>query len=192
VKSKTIKVLGLDLSTVTGYAMAEYTAGAPTPISTGEFGTISHKKINSWPRVNAIAADVMDVVARNQPDLVVIEGYGFGQMASIVTLAEIGSTIRFLLWQNDQPFMDVPPSSLKKFLTGHGNAKKEMMILHVFQQYGVTVKTNDEADAIALAMFGLCAAGVKFTTAQRETVSSILKLHLPLGPLLSELRSRCS
>lgn len=189
--SKSVKVLGLDLSTCTGYGSVQYTAGEGAEVL--DFGMIAPKKVTGWIRVNQIAADVIGQVERVKPDLVVIEGYGFGQMSSIVTLAEIGSVIRFLLWQNEVPFIDVPPSSLKKFLTGHGNAKKEMMILHVFQKFGVTVKTNDEADAIALGMFGLCAAGAQgFTQAQRDAVSSVLKLHLPLGQYLNELKVRCN
>lgn len=188
--SKCVKVLGLDLSTATGMAVVRYENGVR---SVDTFGMImAPKKVTGWPRVNAIAADVLEAVHTHKPDLVSIEGYGFSQMSSIVTLAEIGSIVRFLLWQEGVPFLDVPPSSLKKFLTGQGNAKKEMMILHVFQKYGITVKTNDEADAVALGMFGLCAAGAPHTKVQKEVVAAVTKLHLPLGQHLQALSDRCN
>jgi crossover junction endodeoxyribonuclease RuvC len=188
--SEVIKVLGLDLSTATGTAVVSLKAGKPTFDHIGM--VMAPKKVGGWDRVNCIAADVMQLVEAHKPDLVTIEGYGFGQMASIVTLAEIGSVIRFLLYQNQVPFIDVPPSSLKKFVAGKGNAKKEMMILNVFQKYGIQVSTNDEADAVGLAMFGLCAAGSKATQAQKETVAAVTKLHLPLARYLAELSFRCN
>lgn len=185
-----IRVLGLDLSTATGAAVATHSKGKTAVVHIGMIK--APKKVSGWPRVEHIAADALQLVATWKPDLVVLEGYGFGQMASIVTLAEIGSVIRFLLYQDKIPYIDVPPSSLKKFVAGKGNAKKEMMILNVFQHYGIQVSTNDEADAVGLCMFGLCAAGVKFTQAQRDTVAAVTKLHLPLARYLSELSLRCN
>jgi len=167
-----IKVVGLDLSTCTGLAVI--VSGGIKP-SVHHTEVVQFKKLNGWPRVNAIACRIMEVVEQEEPDCVALEGYGFGQMASVVTLAEIGSVVRFLLWQEDIPFLDIPPSSLKKFVTGKGNAKKDQMILEVYKHYGYTSKTNDIADAIGLGMFGLCAMGVKFPAGPTKCVNDVLK-----------------
>lgn len=161
--------MGLDLSTCTGLSIVD--ADKDVIHAT----VVQAKKLSGWERVNSIAGTIMASHAQFKPDFVVLEGYGFGQMASVVTLAEIGSVVRFLLWQDQIPFIDVPPSSLKKFVTGKGNAKKDQMILEVFKRYGYTSATNDIADAVGLGMFGLCAAGVKFTAESKKCVDEVLK-----------------
>ena len=61
------------------------------------------------------------------------------------------------------------------------------MILEVFKRYGYTSKTNDIADAVGLAMFGLCSVGVKFTAESKKCVDEVLKNRkgaLPIPVLL--------
>ena len=146
------RVMGLDLSTCTGLSVVD----EDKTVILGE--EVTFKKLSGWERVNAIAGRIMEAHSEHQPDLVVLEGYGFGQMASVVTLAEIGSVVRFLLWQNAIPFIDVPPSSLKMFL-GKGNLKKEMVRLECFKQHGYEHKSNDVVDAYVLAIMGLAMHG---------------------------------
>lgn len=42
------------------------------------------------------------------------------------------------------------PSQIKKFLTGKGNAKKEIMIKEAYKKFGFEASTNDEVDAYAI------------------------------------------
>lgn len=111
--------------------------------------------------------------------LVVIEGYATrgGENNSLV---ELGGCIRYHLHRAALPFVVVPPSSLKKFVTGKGNADKVTVCQYLERRYDrgflrpwpgkdhpKRPKTmpatwganpshyrNDEADAFALAHLG--------------------------------------
>lgn len=50
------------------------------------------------------------------------------------------------------PYLGVPVQTIKKFATGKGNAKKEMVIQAV-RDRGYTVHNDNEADAVALALY---------------------------------------
>ena len=42
-------------------------------------------------------------------------------------------------------------TSLKKFLTGKGNAEKNLILMNVYKKYGVECSNDNEADAINIA-----------------------------------------
>ena len=42
-------------------------------------------------------------------------------------IAENGGVCKFLLWKNNIPYETIPPTVIKKFATGKGNADKEKM-----------------------------------------------------------------
>jgi len=44
---------------------------------------------------------------------------------------------------------------LKKFITGVGKGKKELILLKAFQRYNIEFKTPDEAEAYGLAKIGM-------------------------------------
>lgn len=90
-----------------------------------------------------------------KPDLVVVEGYAFGNKFSQVSMVSIGALIRDGLTTLSTPYIEVAPTSLKKFMVGSGNAKKDQMLLAVFKAWGLECANHDEADAVALAMVGL-------------------------------------
>jgi hypothetical protein len=45
----------------------------------------------------------------------------------------------------------VPPMTLKKFISGKGNAKKDEIMLQIYKRYGVEINENNAADAYGLA-----------------------------------------
>lgn len=89
---------------------------------------------------------------------VCIEGYGFGCRGnSIFNLGELGGILRVLLYEEGYGYINVPPTSLKKFITKSGNAKKEVMLEQVFRRWGVgseVLRDDDQVDAFSLAKFG--------------------------------------
>ena len=84
-------------------------------------------------------------------DIVIIEGYAFAAGGKQFDIGEWGGVCKLALYEDFKiPFCLIPPTSLKKFIVGKGNAKKELMREWVFRRYGVgseILSTNDEVDA---------------------------------------------
>ena len=89
-------------------------------------------------------------------DSVIIEGPSFNSKGrSGVDIGMLHGVIRAFLRHTGIPCHVVPPATLKKFVTGRGNAPKEVMMLKIFKRWGVEFENNNLADAYALARWGL-------------------------------------
>lgn len=81
-----------------------------------------------------------------------IEGLSFGSRGqSMLELAALHYFIRIYMFQKDVPYEIIPPTQLKKHITGKGNAKKELMLMKIYKKWGVEFSDNNIADAYALA-----------------------------------------
>lgn len=83
---------------------------------------------------------------------VAMEGYAFGsQMANM--LGELGGIVKLFIYKCVQvkPLL-VPPTSLKKYVTGKGTGvQKNQMLLYVYKKWDVEFKDDNAADSYALA-----------------------------------------
>jgi crossover junction endodeoxyribonuclease RuvC len=118
---------------------------------------VSTPKEENTPRLLKICLTVMDVVNRSKPDLVVLEGPAFGvsKTISIFQLGELAGMTKEKLFIQNIPFRIVPPTVLKKFITGKGNATKDIVMLKIYKKYGIEFEDNNLADAYALARYGI-------------------------------------
>lgn len=83
-----------------------------------------------------------------------LEGLSFGSKGqSMLELAGLHYFVRTELDKNGFNFKVVPPSSLKKFVTGKGNSKKELMLLNVYKKWKIEFTDNNLADAYCLARY---------------------------------------
>jgi len=106
-------------------------------------------KLKGWERIDLIMDTIRDLADTAQ--LVVIEGYSFGsQGRSVFQIAELGGILRWKLHRMEVPFVDVPPSTLKKYATGIGNANKDVMIAAAIRRFGFEGSDNNEADAFLM------------------------------------------
>lgn len=144
--SKTIVTVGLDLSTKTGVAI--YVPGVEAQVR-----YCIAPKTTGMQRVYDIAQGILSALCEQDDPFIAVEKLIVGHHSSVATLSEINSVVRFLLWQEKYRFIEVSPPTLKKYLTGSGNAKKDQMAMHVLKQYGVETSNSDEADAVALSRF---------------------------------------
>ena len=144
-------VMGVDPSTKCGIAVVS----EKEILFTAE---IEFKKLTGLPRASAIVERILEIKAEWNPEKIMIEDMFVGHASSAITIIQIGTIIRYFLWQEDFPYHDVPPTFLKKWVCGTGNAKKEQIMMAVYKKWGHESATNNVADAIALAKMGV--AGV--------------------------------
>jgi Holliday junction resolvasome RuvABC endonuclease subunit len=80
-----------------------------------------------------------------------MEGYAFGsQMANM--LGELGGMVKLTLLDFHLYPMIVPPTNLKKYVTGKGQGiPKSQMILHVYKKWNAEFSDDNAADSYALA-----------------------------------------
>ncbi|MHA1814484.1 MAG: crossover junction endodeoxyribonuclease RuvC [Candidatus Heimdallarchaeaceae archaeon] len=63
--------------------------------------------------------------------------------------------IRLMLKKRGVGFKVIAPGTLKKFVTGKGNAKKDLMLLNVYKKWGVEFDNDNLADAYGMARMAL-------------------------------------
>ena len=80
-------------------------------------------------RYENIASWVLGILSNftHEEIIVMIEDYSFGSKGKVFNLAENCGILKYLLFKNGYKFFTVPPTVVKKFATGKGNATKEKM-----------------------------------------------------------------
>lgn len=117
-------------------------------------GSGGHKGLRRIAYVRDCVAQYLDRVS---PSLVVFEGYalGFrGKSNTIFDLGELGGTLKLLILERGIDILLVPPTTLKMFITGKGNADKAAVSIAVQRTLGVTFSTSDQYDAAGLFTMG--------------------------------------
>lgn len=89
-----------------------------------------------------------------------IEGLSYQSVSSnLAQLAGIHFIVRTEFKKRLLNYKDkieiIPPGILKKFITGKGNCKKNLILLHVFKKFGETFDNDNLADAYSLARLAL-------------------------------------
>ena len=107
-----------------------------------------------------ISRHIMEFVHSHKPDKIVIEGYSLNlkNASSIVPLVELGGLLRFCLHLDGLSWYDPTAPEVKKFVTGKGNAPKDVVMMNVFKRWEHESKTNNTADAFVCAAMGLAVA----------------------------------
>ena len=67
-------------------------------------------------------------------------------------LALLAGCVRAGLFDKGIGFEVIQPSLLKKYVSGKGNATKDVMMMMVLKKWGVETEDNNQADSVGLAM----------------------------------------
>ena len=182
-------VLGLDVSTRMGYAVT-YSWGHAR--KEGVFHHPVDRDTYRYARYNKYEKDVAALIDTTNPVLIVTETLVASKFGGSLVVAELGTLVRALAhgvcgaWALTQgpngpgvPVLEVPPSTLKKFVTGRGNAAKNEMLLHVYKRWGREYSDDNMADAYALSMLGWDIIREKIT---RKADQPMLKKLLGANP----------
>jgi Holliday junction resolvasome RuvABC endonuclease subunit len=83
-----------------------------------------------------------------------IEGYAHGSRFNREKLGELGGLVKLVWYESfySTPLV-VPPTVLKKYVTGKGTAKKADMVKSVNERWSAGIKNDNLADAYALAHY---------------------------------------
>jgi Holliday junction resolvasome RuvABC endonuclease subunit len=86
---------------------------------------------------------------------VAVEGYSPGSKFNREILGELGGIVRLavhdVFGDAAGALLVVPPSAVKKFATGKGNAPKDNVLLAVYKKWEIEFDSNDLADAYTVA-----------------------------------------
>ena len=163
-----MRVVGLDPSTKTGFAVMDSDTSALL-----DSGSYSVAKLTRFARWSGLRFWVKALLTTYEPGLVVIEGYGYANAHSLALLVELGTVLRSAILDANVRMVEIPPNSLKKFVTGKGIAPKNVMLKEIMKLWAFDTDDDDEADAYGLAQFGVAiATNCKLVTKARAAVVS--------------------
>jgi crossover junction endodeoxyribonuclease RuvC len=114
-------------------------------------------------------------------ELVVMEAISFGHFDKGKALAGGWWIIRHALWENGYEVATVPPASLKKYVTGKGNADKAMVLTAINGDRfpSAWAPDHDSADACGLAAMGARYLGKPIDLVPLEDQGTMLKCDWP-------------
>lgn len=169
-----MKIIGLDVSTYTGYAVwidgKMHHGVIHAPKSEGPYADLAQLK--------ALVIETGEM-ARGA-DFAVLEDFSFASPMKAHMLGGYSYAVRLLLRARNIPFCRVAPTALKKYCTGSGKMpkglKKETMIREVFRKWEAIIDDNNEADAYGLCRIGQALLGLQdweLTKAQTEVLAKI-------------------
>lgn len=129
-------------------------------------------------RIIGIVSSIQNIIQKHTPTIALIENLAFGiqKTTSLTQLAGLSFLVRLMLYKNGVHFCMVSPGSLKKFVTGKGNADKNIIMMEIYKQYGHSALDDNEADAYGLAVLGHAIMGKsinKLTKPQQEVVDLV-------------------
>ncbi len=156
--------IGLDLSiTATGIAAAD-----------GTTRTVGGKADRGDHRI----VDIVDAVVAelSGADFVVIEDLAVHGPGSGMAAAQVMGAVKAALIGASTPYALVPPSVLKKYATGKGNATKVDMAVALYKRTGLELGDDNQVDACWLRFMGMDWHGccpVLLPTAQRDAMLRI-------------------
>jgi crossover junction endodeoxyribonuclease RuvC len=145
-------ILALDLGAKTGWALAkgaEIVASGTSEFRPGRFegAGMTFLRFDRWLDDLLHNAGTLDLVAfeevRAHAGTLAAQVYG-GFLAHLTAWCE----------RNAVPYRGVPVATIKRHVTGKGNAPKDAMVGAV-RARGYAPRDDNEADAIALALFAL-------------------------------------
>ncbi len=145
-------VIGIDAS-LTGAGVAV--------VKDGEF-IASYRivpKNKGVERLIEVETRIVDILRRHEPDLICLEDYAHSKSGKAHQMGELGGVLRVLFHKSELPWIVIGIGQLKKFVTGKGNGKKDLVLMNVFKKWGLQFGNSDEADAFGLAKIGSYLAG---------------------------------
>lgn len=91
-------------------------------------------------RYNNIAQWIVDIAKQFKVQSVFMEDYSFASVGRVFQIAENGGVCKHQLWKNRIEYKTIPPTVIKKFATGKGNADKQKIQEHFIEETNFDIK----------------------------------------------------
>lgn len=137
--------MGIDPSTKTGLVVLGHEGETLAAVC------VEFKEAKGFHRLQLIAKSMKSLIEEHKPDVVVVEGFAYGNRFTIVLMAQTGTIVRQALYSAGISWYDVPPTQVKKFVTGSGGADKAKMAKFVEERWGFVSKDDNIVDAYGMA-----------------------------------------
>lgn len=112
---------------------------------------IEKRIVDITNEISAILLPIKDLVKS-----VYIENISYSSKGQrICEMAALNYYIRIFLYLNGFIFLTIPPTTLKKFVTGTGKCQKDLMLLKCYKKFNVEFSDNNLCDAYCLSRFAL-------------------------------------
>ena len=176
-----ITSIGIDTS-LTGTGVVVLENGKVTKQHLIKSKPSGDKPVEGVKRIQKIVEEIELIVGEFSPQIATIEGLAFmaRNTTALVQLSALNYMTRAMLMNYHVPFVVVAPTTLKKFVTGNGASKKDVMSIETLKRWGVTILNDNEADAYGLAQIGLALLGgnSKDINQKQQEVLNLLKTQL--------------
>jgi len=148
--------MGIDPS-LTGTGIAILDSGLENKSYLAEHYLIKTKSSDEIEaRYDQIMKKISSLTDGKDIQYIYIEGLSFGSKGAAVTeLAGLHYIIRYYLYKMGISFKEIPPTTLKKYITGSGKAQKNLMLLNIYKKWGIEFTDDNTADAYSLARYAL-------------------------------------
>jgi Holliday junction resolvasome RuvABC endonuclease subunit len=150
--------IGIDQS-LTGFAVTALNVGRPECYETWVYKS-SYRGIKRLVDIRHWLQSKLEWMA--------LQGYEFHDIAMegmvlksqfANAAGELTATVKLTLWDHfeDTQYehcrtpIQIPPTTVKKYATGKGNAKKQEMLMQIYKRYGVEFNDDNAADSYAIA-----------------------------------------
>ena len=127
-----------------------------------------HKPWNTpEERYHNISSWAMKIINEYEPFHITIEDYAFGAKGRVFHIGENMGILRYRIYRGKYNYAVISPSEVKKFATGKGNAKKELMyekfyeehkynMIKDFNQTTLDNPVTDIIDSYYICKVGIC------------------------------------
>jgi Holliday junction resolvasome RuvABC endonuclease subunit len=131
----------------------------------------------------SLRRELMECTRPARAGICLVEGYSFASKNQREAMGELGGAARLMLAELGWTTIIVPPTTLKKFVTGSGSAPKEQMILHVYKRWAYEAPDNNAADAFALMQLGITYCCWRGGETSSKATAELCRKLVPWEPL---------
>lgn len=117
---------------------------------------------------NALWQWIVSRGAGQEGDLYSMEGYGFASQRAH-SLGELGGCVRRQIYESGGNLIVVPPSTLKKYVTGSGATDKSVVMKYVDKRWNFDVDDDNQCDAFSCSVLALVDSSDRYAWTNVET-----------------------